>query len=99
MASLWGRLEAEADSTLGLTAPLRGPPTEERPSTAVDWEATVSEVAPIAMKWLSTWAGMVTSAPGAVWKVPPASMLDGGAGDSDTTVWMVVDPKPETIQE
>ena len=87
--SLRGRLVAEADSVLGLTAPLSAPPTEVRPSRAVDWEATVSEVAPSPMKWLITEAGTVTWAAGAVWKVPPASMLAGGAGDSDTTTGKV----------
>ena len=45
------------------------------------------------MKWLITEAGMVTWAAGAVWKVPPASMLDGGAGDSDTTTGKLVVPE------
>ena len=35
---------------------------------------------------------MVTSAPRAVWKVPPASMLEGGAVVSDTTVGKLVVP-------
>ena len=93
-----GRFEAEADSVLGLTAPLGDPPTEVRPSMAVVWEAMVSEVAPSPMKSLITEAGMVSWAAGAVWKVPPASMLDGGAGDSDTTAGKLVVPKPETSQ-
>ena len=46
-----------------------------------------------------TDAGMVTCAPKAVWKVPPASMLDGGAVVSDTTVGKLVVPDtPDTVQ-
>ena len=65
----------------------------------VVWEPTVSEVAPWPRKWSMTEAGMVTWAAGAVWKVPPASMLAGGAGDSDTTVGKLVVPdRPDTAQ-
>ena len=42
---------------------------------------------------------MVTWTLKPVWKVPPASMLDGGAVDSDTTVGKWADPKPGTIHE
>ena len=57
------------------------------------------EVAPRLRKWLTTVAGMVTRAAGAVWKVPPASMLAGGAGDSDSTTGKLVVPDiSETVQ-
>ena len=44
--SLWGRSVAEADSVLGLTAPLGDPPVVSPSSEVVVWEPTVSEVAP-----------------------------------------------------
>ena len=60
--SLRGRLVADADSVLGLTAPLGDPPVVW-PSSEVVWEPTVSEVAPRPRKWLMTEAGTVTWAP------------------------------------
>ena len=93
VVSLWGRLSAVADSVFGETAPLANRPLSSAPSSAEVWEATVSEVAPVPMKWLMTEAGMVTWAARAVEKVPPASMVAGGAGDSDITTGKLVVPE------
>ena len=89
---------ADVDSVFGLTAPLGAPP-EVRPFSLVVCELTVSEVAPRFRKWLMTDAGMVMWDPSVVWKVPPASMLDGGAVDAETTAGKLVVPKPGTVHE
>ena len=55
-----------------------------------------AEVAPIAMKWSSTGAGMVTRTTGAVWKVPPASMFAAGPGirTQSSGWWSIRSPRP-----
>ncbi len=82
----------------GVTASLRAPPIETRPSSLVVCELTVREVAPWARKESMTEAGMVTSAASASWNVPPATVLAGGAGDSDSVTGKAAEPKPETLQ-
>ena len=95
LGSLWGRLVADVDSVFGLTAPLGAPPVV-LPASDVVWALTVSDVAPRLRKWLMTEPGMLTSAPRAVWKVPPASMLEGGGVVSNTTAGKLDVRKPGT---
>ena len=74
-------------------------PPDVRPFSLVVCELTVSEVSPRPRKWLMTDAGMVIRDPSVVWKVPPASMLAGGAVDADTTVGKLVVVNPGTVHE
>ena len=96
--SLWGRSVADADSVLGLTAEF-GAPLVVRPSMAADCEAMVRDVAPIPDEVVEHRGrdghpGCRRSLEG-----PPAKMLAGGAGDSDSTTGKLVVPDmPDTVQ-